>query len=191
MEPDPTNPHDPDSYRPSTPLPLPACFDEHGRIILKCLCGHNFTTAECYADHEVPCPACGMAVDIPPASRGSLVPTVIEGQEAPSPARELMETELRKWGVGLMVIGGLSIALSDFLDPIWGGGLIILGILSFLIRHCAMFIVFGCLLVLAGLMNLAFGGVKSPGWAVFGVIQIIWGVQEFRRFAKFNEMLNK
>ena len=130
MEPDPTNPHDPDSYRPSTPPPLPARFDEHGHVILKCLCGHNFTTAEYYADHEVPCPACGIAVDIPPDAGGSVFPTVLEDEvtpdpKAPSPARELMEAELRKWGVGLLVIGGLSIALSGFLDPIWGGGLII------------------------------------------------------------------
>jgi len=102
-----------------------------------------------------------------------------------------METELRKWSVGLLVVGGLSIVFAGFLDPIWGVGLILLAGLSFLIRHNGMFIVFGCLLCLAGVMNLTATDFKSPGWAAFGILQIFWGVQEFRRFAKFNEMLNK
>jgi hypothetical protein len=116
---------------------------------------------------------------------------VAPGPKAPSQARVLIETELRKWSVGLLVIGALSIALSGFLDPIWGVGLIILAGLSFIIRHNGMFIVFGCLLCLAGAMNLAATGFESPGWAAFGILQIFWGVQEFRRFAKFNNMLNK
>ena len=102
-----------------------------------------------------------------------------------------MEAEIRKWGVGLLIVGGLSIALAGFLDPEWGVGLIILGIMAFAIKHCAMFIVFGCVLLLAGLMNLAFGGLDSGGWAIFGVLQIIWGIQEFKRFAKFNKKLRQ
>jgi hypothetical protein len=127
----------------------------------------------------------------PPLPTDAVAAEDISAEPAYSAARQEMETELRKWGVGLCAIGGISILLSGFLDPVWGGALIVLGLLSFVIRKSGMFIVFGCVLLLAGLMNLLGGGLESGGWAIFGVLQVFWGVQEFRRFAKFHTMLRE
>ena len=106
-----------------------------------------------------------------------------------SPVRQEMEAELKKWGIGLCAIGGLSVLLSGFLDPVWGVILIVLGGLSFVVRKCGMFIVFGCVLLLAGIMNLTSGGSGGSMWAVFGIFQVLWGLQEFQRFGKFRKML--
>ncbi len=107
----------------------------------------------------------------------------------PAGARQKMETELRSWGVGLLVVGVVSILWSSFLNPVWGVLLIILGVFSFLVRKCGMFIVIGCGLLLAGFMNIMVG--FGSGWFVFGCLQIYWAVQEFKKYSHFAKMLRE
>jgi hypothetical protein len=92
-----------------------------------------------------------------------------------------LKGELRKWGVGLIVLGGLHFVLKGILDPTWGVVLLIVGGLNMLVSHKAMFILNGICLILVGFMNMAGGG----GWKFFGVMQIIWGVQEMRKMSRF------
>ena len=104
---------------------------------------------------------------------------MFEKQEFPT--HDDMRKDLQGWGVGLIVIGIISIVLRSFLDPIWGGLLIIVGILALFIHHRGMFIFLGMMLILAGLINMLGGG----GWMIFGVLQIVIGIQEIAKYGKY------
>jgi hypothetical protein len=116
-------------------------------------------------------------------SVSSSVPPV-EPPPLPEEILTQMKKELKGWGIGLIVIGAISIVLSGFLDPIWGGLLILIGVLTLIIQKRGMFIVIGIGLLLAGLLNILSGGLG--GWTVFGIVQIYWGVQEIRKFSKYS-----
>lgn len=99
-------------------------------------------------------------------------------------AVEAMKSDLRGWGVGLIVIGVISIALAGILDPIWGVLLIGLGAVTLLVRHRGMFIALGVALFLAGIINIALTG-GSIFWVVFGLMQFRWGLQEIAKFSAY------
>lgn len=92
-----------------------------------------------------------------------------------------LKGELRKWGVCLIIMGGLHFVLKGILDPTWGVVLLIVGGLNMVVSHKAIFILNGICLMLVGLMNMAGGG----GWKFFGLMQIFWGVQEMRKMGRF------
>jgi hypothetical protein len=96
-----------------------------------------------------------------------------------------MTKELRNWGIGLIVLGIVHIVLAQFLDAGWGMVIILIGILNLTIRHRGMFMVNGMALFLVGLMNIlgSIGG--GSAWAGFGVMQLVWGVQEINKFRKY------
>ncbi len=96
--------------------------------------------------------------------------------------RAAMHKDLKGWCIALIILGAVSIVFSEFLDPIWGGVLIAAGIAGFFIRRRGMFIAYGVVLLLAGVLNILSG---HPGWLVFGVLQVWWAVQEFRKFVKY------
>jgi hypothetical protein len=50
-----------------------------------------------------------------------------------------------------------------------------------LITNRGMFVLNGICLVVVGLMNMSAGG----GWKLFGLLQIVWGVQEMRKMSRF------
>ncbi|MCX5813024.1 MAG: hypothetical protein NT178_10830 [Proteobacteria bacterium] len=99
----------------------------------------------------------------------------------PKKAASDLKNELRKWGLGLIALGFIHLVLTNFLDPIWGVLIIVIGALNLLIHRRGMFIVNGIVLLLAGVMNMAAGG----GWKFFGMIQIVWGVQEIRKLREY------
>ncbi len=92
-----------------------------------------------------------------------------------------MKNELRKWGIGLIVLGGIHLVLTGFLNPIWGILIACVGVLNLLLPGRGMFIVNGVVILLAGVMNMSAGG----GWKMFGILQIVWGVQEIRKFKEY------
>jgi hypothetical protein len=93
-----------------------------------------------------------------------------------------MKNELRKWGIGLIVLGVAHLVLTGFLDPIWGVLIALVGGLNLLIPRREMFIVNGVVILLAGVMNMSAGG----GWKMFGILQIVWGVKEIRKFKEYD-----
>jgi hypothetical protein len=99
----------------------------------------------------------------------------------PKKAASELKKELRKWGLGLIALGFIHLVLTSFLDPVWGVLIIITGALNLLIQRKGMFIVNGIAILLAGLMNMSAGG----GWKFFGMMQIMWGVQEIRKFKEY------
>jgi len=101
-----------------------------------------------------------------------------------------MNESLRKWGIGLIVLGIVHLVLTNFLDPLWGPIIIILGILNLIIKKRGMFIANGAALLLVGIINilgttLLKGG--GFGWLIFGVLQLVWGTQEIRKFKLYTD----
>jgi len=101
---------------------------------------------------------------------------------------EVLKKDLKGWGISLLAIGVLSIIFSSMLDPVWGVVLIVLGIINLLVRHRAMFIVNGLALIFIGALNILSVLGASSGfnfWMGFGVFQIIWGVQEIKKYKRY------
>ena len=94
-----------------------------------------------------------------------------------------MKRELRNWGIGLIVLGVAHFVLAGFLSPIWGVIILVVGVLNLLIPHRSMFIVNGLALLLVGGLNIFSGEMGT--WTAFGVLQLVWGVQEMRKFGQY------
>ncbi len=93
-----------------------------------------------------------------------------------------MKSDLRGWGIGLIVIGVAQYFL-PVLDPLWAFVVVPLGVLSLVIAHRGLFIAIGAALVVVGLLNIFSGGFGV--WTIYGGAQIYWGVQEFSKFGKY------
>jgi hypothetical protein len=97
--------------------------------------------------------------------------------------------DLRNWGIGLIVIGVVSLIFSNFLNPTWGGLIIATGVLFILIRKPGLYIIGAVLLILAGLYNILIGSLG--GWSIFGLFQIGLGISEGIKFIGFTKQSNK
>jgi len=93
-----------------------------------------------------------------------------------------MQSEINSWSWGLLAMGVISLLLSWFLNPAWGVVLIGTGIAAMMVKKRFMFIVFGVVLVFAGITNLSVGG----GWMLFGGLQCYWGIQEFIKYSAYS-----
>ena len=175
-------------------------------------CGQPLITDSKYTGAKIECPKCKKSL-VAPASQtlcpscsaelkegsvfcahcgfnlrtGRTVPAAVS---APASQKEWtaadMKKDLRGWGFGLIVLGVVSFVLAGFLDPVWGGLLIVIGVLALLIQRRGMFIVIGIGLLLAGIMNIIpVAGEFQVFWAIFGFLQLYWGVQEIRKFRKY------
>jgi hypothetical protein len=101
----------------------------------------------------------------------------------PKRTLEELKGELRKWGIGLLILGGIQIALSSMLDPVWGILMVGLGIVNLLVHRRAMLVVNGIAIMVAGGFNLFAG---QP-WTAFGIMQFIWGIKEMKKCGEFEE----
>ena len=111
-----------------------------------------------------------------------------EGKVSDAYTQESMKKDLRGWGIWLIILGFIHFAFAGLLDPVWGAIIIVIGILNLCIQRRGMFIVNGCALVLVGIMNIAAGGGL---WAVFGVLQIIWGSKEIKKYSLVGRKLKE
>lgn len=102
---------------------------------------------------------------------------------------EDLKKGLRSWGLGMMVIGAVSLFLPQQLDPVWGIGLLVLGVINLLVVHRAMLVVNGIALMIAGAINII--GVLSSEFSyffIFGCLQIVWGIEEILKFKKYQHV---
>ena len=96
-----------------------------------------------------------------------------------------IDVALRKWGIGLIILGIIHLILTQALNPVWGGLIIILGILNLVIQKKEMFVANGIALLLVGIMNIIgsllpdFGNIA---WIVFGILQVYWGIREIQKY---------
>ena len=127
--------------------------------------------------------------DLTPEEEAVLVEQEVREEAADAigdqPTLDGMRSELRGWGIGLIVIGVAQFFV-PFLDPLWAFVVVPLGALSLFFAHRGLFIAIGTALVLVGLLNI-FGG-SFGFWTVVGAAQIYWGVQEIRKFGKYADV---
>lgn len=92
-------------------------------------------------------------------------------------------------GIIFLVLGVIHIILSGVLSSWWGVMLILLGILVLSYRSKIMIIIVGSALILVGILNISDSILYEIDafWLVFGVLQIIWGVQELIRYKHTKE----
>lgn len=99
-----------------------------------------------------------------------------------------MEQDLRGWGIGLLIMGGLHFVI-PILSKEWGMVLIPLGLLSLVIMRRGMFIAIGFSLMLVGTLNLIGGlGNGSSFWLIFGGLQVYWGIKELAKFGMYGKV---
>ncbi|MGD2125640.1 MAG: hypothetical protein PVG99_06135 [Desulfobacteraceae bacterium] len=109
----------------------------------------------------------------------------IEGERPPERTVPDMKKELRNWGIGLIVLGAIHLFVK-FLASAWGVVIIAIGILNLFVPKRGMFILNGIVLLFVGIMNIvAAKQAGQGGWGVFGILQIVWGVQEIRKFKRY------
>ena len=94
-----------------------------------------------------------------------------------------LKKSFRGWGIGLVVLGVIHLALSKYLNPSWGILIIILGIINIVLLKPELFIVNGIMLIAVGIMNLG-----SPVKAL-GVMQIVWGIQEMVKYGRYRKRM--
>lgn len=96
-----------------------------------------------------------------------------------SEAFERMHKEIRSWGISLLILGGLSVLASGFLNAQWGLVLVIVGVMSFFFKDASMFAVYAVVLAWAGINNL----LSATGtWALFALFQFWLTFTTFQRF---------
>jgi len=106
----------------------------------------------------------------------------------PPISTEDMKKDLRNMGIGMLLIGLLSLFFSQIFDQIWGVVLVILGILNLVIKNRSMYIVNGIALIAVGLMNIiTIISSTALFWILFGIMQIAWGIAEIKKFKQAEE----
>jgi len=102
-----------------------------------------------------------------------------------------LDKEVRNIGIALIVLGVIHFILSQFLDFTWGFVLIAVGIIALFYRSRKMLLTFGILLIVVGVLNISTYAIAleevSGFWGIFGIIQIVWGIQEINRFRRTKE----
>ncbi len=101
-----------------------------------------------------------------------------------------LDKEVRNIGIALIVLGIIHFVLSQFLDFTWGFVLIAVGVISLFYRSRKMLLTFGILLIVVGVLNISTYAIaleEAGFWGIFGIIQIVWGIQEIKRFRRTKE----
>ncbi|MFC1682280.1 hypothetical protein ACFL0X_01525 [Nanoarchaeota archaeon] len=102
-----------------------------------------------------------------------------------------LDKEVRNIGIALIVLGVIHFVLSQFLDFTWGFVLIAVGVIALFYRSRKMLLTFGILLIVVGVLNISTYAIAleevSGFWGIFGIVQIVWGIQEINRFRRTKE----
>lgn len=175
-------------YRPESEFddepPCDTCEHYHSGENEEGLCG----LMEHQPVDEVDCPLYESVPDtdeiIPSAASPSCFP-----KEKPLPDLRIV---LKKWGIGLILLGLFHLFFQNSFDPVWGAIILVLGIVNLAVPHRMMLIINGMALLFVGFFNII-GTVTSEGsgfWSIFGIIQLIWGGIEIRKFGKYGGTLD-
>lgn len=90
--------------------------------------------------------------------------------------------DVRSWSLWLFGWGAVSILMSGGFGAAFALVLVLMGVWALLFQHPAMYVVFGVVLVSAGLGNIF--GPSTSGWSAFGLIQLIMAVNILRRYLR-------
>jgi hypothetical protein len=110
-------------------------------------------------------------------------------QHAEEEAESARADRLRKYvhssAIGWLIVAVLQFVLSAFLSAAWGVVCLIMGAIGLAAPVRAMLLVYGCAMMLLGVAN-AFGtiAIGRPGFMTYlGVMQVVWGFKELKKFA--------
>ena len=114
----------------------------------------------------------------------------------PAHSPEDLRREQTIWGVGMILVGALSVLLNISLAPILGSILVLLGVMNFLLHKQGIWILNGLSLLVNGAFMLGSTAfTRFPWqsstltvtlfWAVLGLFQVILGFQAARQFDRF------
>ena len=110
-----------------------------------------------------------------------------------------LEREIKSLSFWMIAIGIIHIVAAGFLSFFWGFVLIAFGIFSLISKRIIVFLIFGILILIAGLSNLSnslleiayySGSGFSYFWVVFGGFQIWWGVNEIIKYGNIRKGKN-
>lgn len=96
-------------------------------------------------------------------------------------------TDIKGWGIALIVWGIISLIASGFLDSQWGIITIIIGAMCLFNQDKKMYLLIGTSLLVVGIMNiiwLLFSDVSGSNyaWPIIGIIQIVLGITQFKKY---------
>jgi hypothetical protein len=128
----------------------------------------------------------------PPPGGGAVEPAVPPDSSAQYEAE--MKKDIAGWGAGLIIMGILSFVLSQYLDPVWGALIIVLGIVNLAVKKRGMYIANGVALITIGILNivstmLTFLNNPVQFFAIYGCLQIYWGIKELVKFRKYGKLI--
>ena len=94
-----------------------------------------------------------------------------------------MRRELRQWGICLVALGVINVALQS---PFWGSILVAFGILNLLIIRRGMFFLIGSFFLLASVLNAVLSASADVSWSVWfwsalSILQLFWYIQIIRK----------
>ncbi len=103
-----------------------------------------------------------------------------------------MDEYLKKWGIGLNILGFFYLIVGGASTKIFGFLLIALGIFNFIFRKKEMVLIDGCVVLAVGFLNAVTGIIgKNYFFVIFGTLQLIWGCMEVFKFINFNKYENQ
>lgn len=93
-----------------------------------------------------------------------------------------IEKECRDWGIGMIAAAALSFMLT-YLDIFTGCIALIIGLITLISRQKWNLAMIGCFIILVGSLNIL-GGIllSSFGWALWGGVQILIGVDTINKY---------
>ncbi|MBI4926157.1 MAG: hypothetical protein HY835_00220 [Anaerolineae bacterium] len=100
------------------------------------------------------------------------------------PIQSTFNSDVRGWGVWLMITGVMSLIASAEMSSSWGVMLIVLGAGSFVFRTPALYVIYGCTLLWAAIQNALMSG--DGMWMAFSLLQVFLSVRVFMQFRRFN-----
>jgi hypothetical protein len=96
-----------------------------------------------------------------------------------------LKENMRGWGIGLIILGIIQIAVS-VLSTEYGIVLIIIGVINLIIPRRGMYIANGIALFIAGALNIVVSIEEEVFRLImFAILQIVWGFLEIRKFFKY------
>jgi hypothetical protein len=107
-----------------------------------------------------------------------------------------LKSEIKSLGWLLIVFGIIHILASEYLSFFWGFLLIGFGIYSIFSQKVVVLLIFGILILIAGVSNLFSSVVMfylgeelnlDYFWIIFGGLQIWWGIVEIKKYGEIKK----
>jgi cellulose synthase/poly-beta-1,6-N-acetylglucosamine synthase-like glycosyltransferase len=106
-------------------------------------------------------------------------------------------TQQKRWAIAFVFTGAMTFFFSAFVNPLFASLLIVLGITNYLINGRWVFILNSLVLTITATITLVFSiesalianslAILPSLGIISGLVEIGWGLQEFRKFTRFQK----